>query len=286
MRCFTACFATWKHKEIKINVQEQSLSPSFEAVEVVKLLADTTESLKEDEVVSTISESEAKTQEQIKCSNKNAETDIDKLRTNINDGNENEKREEEKDDKECLDMNSNEIIDNKECLAMNSKERTSDDDAKWVSLGDCFPVLEESSESLFSLSIDSRKQVYAAEMGDKEVSSNPSKPIETEQKSSFKYDDEDKENVNTDQPQLKPKNNEIVCDTSLSSWLVESEKSFQKESVNGNSPESEKNYGERRVLGAINGGSMLGCSGDDQPSIGTVGRYWLAGGMSTVSTKV
>lgn len=156
------------------------------------------------------------------------------------------------------------------------------------------PVQEESVGSLFSLSIDSRKHIWGAEMGDKEVSS-----ALKVKSTSLKSDDGDKENskdpmieqsFDKSKPlsdgQCKRRDCEMAVETSLSSWLVESEKSPQKMSAGG-SPESENNYGDRVVLGVIdsplvtkelNGFSSAGstpcCSADGQPGIGTVGRYW------------
>lgn len=189
------------------------------------------------------------------------------------------------------------------------EEEYADDNSKGgiSSQEDCCPAKEEESyDSLFSLSIDSRKQVSAVwEMGDKEVT-GPLKPIRNssiESKkivnlASFKYDDddeEDKENVKVDgnrkpmplskepilkQPLAKRDNNEIaVVDTSLSSWLVEHENSAQKTGVSvGNSPESEKNYGDGKILKHFcepsSGGSTPSCGADNQPC-----RYWRQMGV-------
>ncbi|KAL0340682.1 UNVERIFIED_CONTAM: hypothetical protein Sradi_4585000 [Sesamum radiatum] len=210
-----------------------------------------------------------------------------------------------------------------ECVAVNSREITLDSTSREGGIDDRCVVQPESSESLFSLSIDSRKQVSASEMGaDKEVSS-PLKPIIRENnKKSLRFAvlrySEDKENVNTleenliipskdqtsldksktrcDDQLLKP--TEIPMDTSLSSWLVGSEKSAWAKTSGNSSPGSEKNYGERPVLGVItstkevkqfvestSGGSTPCHNADDQPGVGTVGRYWrqtsLAGAIET-----
>ncbi|KAI3470691.1 hypothetical protein Pfo_027354 [Paulownia fortunei] len=355
MGCFPACFGPWKHKETMKKVQDQSSSPSHELhEEAVTLLAATTESMNEEETVNPIkpvSESECKSEEQMNTSkgkkaafdqstNEHIRSNSDKLVDNEN-GKVEKKREKGKDDGSESNLSSpipypandghqDFLTSDKECVAVNSKEITLDDNSQEGGIGDCCPVQEDSSESLFSLSIDSRKHVSAAEMGDKEVSS-PLKlsdrdnnsiglkkivhllmnPVEN---SSFKYD-EDKENVNLEEKwimplskepilkqsldklkptsdQFKPRDNEIAVDTSLSSWLVESEKSSHKTSI-GNSPESEKNYGERRILRAItppavlkqlnvssSAGSTPYCSGDGQPGIGTVGRYWRQTGLA------
>lgn len=181
-------------------------------------------------------------------------------------------REKGKEDEDFL-INDKEEVDSKENSLQSS------------------PVQEESVGSLFSLSIDSRKHIWGAEMGDKEVSS--ALKMKT---TSFKSDDGDKENsmiehsFDKSKPlsdgQCKRREGEMAVETSLSSWLVESEKSPQKMRA-GSSPESENNYGVRVVLGVIdspvvikelNGFSSAGstpcCSGDGQPGVGTVGRYW------------
>lgn len=141
-------------------------------------------------------------------------------------------------------------------------------------------VQEESSDSLFSLSIDSRKHVFAVEMEDREVNSPLLRSCHV-----LKYD-EDKENVglskdqiikqSSDHHQLKKSQSEVAVDTSLSSWLVASEKSNKKTSMDS-SPQSEKNYGEREILGAITSAAEMNgvlSGGDDQLGIGTVGGYW------------
>ncbi|KAL2549186.1 uncharacterized protein Fot_10716 [Forsythia ovata] len=179
---------------------------------------------------------------------------------------------------------------------------------------------EESSESLFSLSIDSRKHVSAAEMGEKEVIS-PLKPVHSvlnsvenlSQKKFFKVktvsttslnQEEEKENINleplSEEPDVKhsiqqlkqESDNDIAVETSLSSWLVESENSFKNEnspSSVGNSSErtkSLKSYGNRPILEALTSKDFKQFNeslspertpshgSDDVPRIGTVGSYW------------
>lgn len=180
-------------------------------------------------------------------------------------------------------------------------------------IGDCgFLQEEESSESLFSLSIDSRKHVSAAEMGEKEVIS-PLKPADSvlnsvknlSQKNFVKVktasiillnQEEEKENINLEpvvkqliqQPKLES-DNEIAVETSLSSWLVESEKSFKNEnspsSVGNSSGRSKslKSFGNRPVLEALtckeineslSSQQTWSHGSDDVPSIGTIGSYW------------
>ncbi|CAI9759867.1 unnamed protein product [Fraxinus pennsylvanica] len=180
-------------------------------------------------------------------------------------------------------------------------------------IGDCgFIQEEEFSESLFSLSIDSRKHFSAAEMGEKEVIS-PLKPANSvlnsvenlSQKKFVKVKtasttllnrEEEKENINLEpdlkqsiqQPKLES-DNEIAVETSLSSWLVESEKSFKNEnspSSVGNSSErskSLKSFGNRPVLEeltckefdeSLSSQQTWSHGSDDVPGIGTIGRYW------------
>lgn len=176
-------------------------------------------------------------------------------------------------------------------------------------IGDCGFIQEESSESLFSLSIDSRKHVSAAEMGEKEVIS-PLNPAANSiknlsQKKFVKVktastpllnQGEEKENINLEldlkqsiqQPKLES-DNEIAVETSLSSWLVESEKSFKNEnspSSVGNSSErskSLKSFGNRPVLEALtckefneslSSQQTWSHGSDDVPGIGTIGSYW------------
>ncbi|KAL3630086.1 hypothetical protein CASFOL_023070 [Castilleja foliolosa] len=109
----------------------------------------------------------------------------------------------------------------------------------------------ESSESLFSLSIDSRKQVFTVDTTDKEVTS-PLKPNNNRSKSSssssssssFKLDENNKENVGlTKQSLVKTTvdTTTTTVTTSLSGWLNLSHKSNIIKS-NSNSSESEKNY--------------------------------------------
>lgn len=139
-------------------------------------------------------------------------------------------------------------------------------------------IQEESSESLFSLSIESRKSISQPEMPDKEeVSSSPLNPFQKDAKTIVGLNQnardrtqfvrsvlnpienmsqwkaakaktapsplkpQEKENQNLD---LKSKENEIAVDTSLSSWLVVSGKKTpnsknSSESV-GNSPSDQR----------------------------------------------
>ncbi|KAK4435949.1 hypothetical protein Salat_0758500 [Sesamum alatum] len=350
MGCFTAsCFHPKNHKKPN---KKQCLSPGDELLheEGVEISAAATKSPKEEGIVNCtklVLESDAKNEEQMD-GRKGKEPDKSNLDAADTDNSVENKRG--KDQNDGSGSNSSILtpdhghqdtsMSQEECVAVNSMEITLGN----TSTGGCIDddrcvVQPESSDSLFSLSLDSRRQVSAPEMGaDKEVSS-PLKPSDRENNAItskkcvrfavFRYS-EDKENVNNveekwiipckDQTsfdksktgfddQLKP--SEISMDTSLSSWLVGSQKSPCKMSSGNSSPgseknygESEKNYGERRVLGAItstkevrqlveslSSGSTPCCSANDQPGVGTVGRYWrqtsLAGdGMSGVSTKM
>lgn len=141
-------------------------------------------------------------------------------------------------------------------------------------------VQEESSESLFSLSIDSRKKVSATETGEKEVNSpapvrtSPdeelkkigSNPIVRDRTQSVHLVLKPIENLTplkavqakkTNPLENQAKEN-IAVDTSLSSWLVESE--FTPKSTNscdsvGNLPSekanSRRNLEDRTVLAAL-----------------------------------
>ncbi|KAK4403936.1 hypothetical protein Sango_0762200 [Sesamum angolense] len=221
MGCFTACFDPKKHKKLMKKLPNQSLSPSDELLhEAVEISAAGTESQKEEGIVNCtklLSESESKNEEQMNGS-KGKESD-----------------------------NSN--VDTADTV--NSGETKK---GKLKILGNKF--LPQKWEL-------------------KEVSS-PLKPIDRENnKKSLRFAvlrySEDKENVNTleekliipikdqssldksktrcDDQLLKP--TEIPMDTSLSSWLVGSEKSAWAKTSGNSSPGSEKNYGERPVLGVI-----------------------------------
>ncbi|XP_050275265.1 uncharacterized protein LOC126717537 [Quercus robur] len=222
-------------------------------------------------------------------------------------------------------------------------------------------VQEESSESLFSLSIDSRKHVSANETDEKEVNSpmpvhassdkelktiglspiardrsqyvhpvlNPIenltqwKAVQAKALTPIKY--EEKENINLEphfnretspepsfkqsKRNLKPEFNdlksaehEVAVDTSLSSWLVESEttpKSSNSTNSVRNAPSeklnSPRSHEDRPILGALTIEELRQYSAsasprrsrsrspDDTPIIGTVGSYWSHTGQTTDS---
>lgn len=205
---------------------------------------------------------------------------------------------------------------------------------------------EETSESLFSLSIDSKKQsstiTTTPEIEDKEVSSpfkpcdkavkkknqnardrtehvdSVLKPIEnlnqrkavrtkTTSSSSSSFKNQEKENVNNSEEfsiGFVGKENlkmEIAVDTSLSSWLNESEKTPIKEnspSSVGNSSSkrflnSSRSFEDRPILGALTPDELKqvsrtsssprrspSFSPDEKPIIGTVGSYWRHTGQA------
>ncbi|GFQ06957.1 hypothetical protein PHJA_002839800 [Phtheirospermum japonicum] len=287
MGCFsTACFGSWKHKKTLKKVHDQPLSPSDELHESGSLLGvATAESLKEEEIIivnptrQPISEFD-----QCKSGEEQMNCNLDKL---VENENENSKQKTLDDNSKGEDQSCENRDPDRKIAPTRSKSSAELE-------SDCFPELgAESSESLFSLSIDSRKQVFTADMGDKEVTS-PLKPnnnytsigsaksvrLMDKSPSSLKFDENDKENVNLvdmskqcattkeNETAVKNNNNNTIITTSLSSWLNVSEKSTQKTSIGySNSPESEKNYGPTGELKQMNGG-------DGQLGIGTVGRYW------------
>ncbi|KAF5454782.1 hypothetical protein F2P56_024421 [Juglans regia] len=190
-------------------------------------------------------------------------------------------------------------------------------------------IQEETSESLFSLSIDSRTHVGAIETGEKEVNSpipvhastheelktNASQcfrsvltPIENltqgkavQAKTDTPLMNKAKEKVNLEPKSndLKPKQEQILVDTSLSSWLVVSESSpSSRNSSNstGNSASEKANsirsHENKPVLGALTLEEHLWFSAspssrlsksqspEDKLIIGTVGSYWSHTGQS------
>uniref|UniRef100_A0A6N2M7L9 Uncharacterized protein n=1 Tax=Salix viminalis TaxID=40686 RepID=A0A6N2M7L9_SALVM len=175
------------------------------------------------------------------------------------------KEEEEEEEEEPSNANKsvpNVAASNVGCYPQNNRylncvdeEDYEDLDLEGSDLNDIVQVLikEESSESLFSLSIDSRKHVYGAELGEKEVTSPmPKVPNPVENLTQWKVakaratsplPHDDKENVNVEQDfdrnispetifklykkdskenpkQKKLVDQEIAVDTSLSSWLA------------------------------------------------------------------
>ncbi|KAK2638017.1 hypothetical protein Ddye_025812 [Dipteronia dyeriana] len=242
--------------------------------------------------------------------------------------------------------------DESEDLGLEESDLDDDDDSDGDNLVSCnekILVQEESSESLFSLSIDSRKHVYEVELGEKEVNSPMpvrSLPIQevreeveenglcrnARDRSRYvnltrwkvvkarattpppsKY--ESKENINLMQDLDVPvcpvptcklsthssvsnSNNkkvldqEVAVDTSLSSWLVESETTpMSKTSAVsvGNSPSQNaskpRSQEDESILAELKQLSTSSISprrsrsqSPDEPIIGTVGSYWCCTG--------
>lgn len=277
-----------------------------------------------------------------------------------NEKGEGEKREEETKeirlDSDSSTPNETSHIQNRYQSCASSEEEIEDSDLKECAVDDGdsggdgrILVQEESSESLFSLSIDSRKQISEVESGGKEVNSRPMSILCTTQKleeigltrngrdrSQFvqsvlspvenvtqwkvvkaratpllsKY--QDKENIclaqihdvpTSPEPKLsacnaklnskeKAMEQEIAVDTSLSSWLVESETTPKsKTSAVSVWNSLSKNVNSSRSLEdkPISGALMVeelqqvsasktpkrarSCS-PEEPVIGTVGNFW------------
>lgn len=248
-------------------------------------------------------------------------------------------------DEECEDTDTKEI----------GVEEEDDDDVSGQDnfVGQTDVIEQESSESLFSLSIDSRKHVCAAGAEEKEVNShmpmkgsqekecmsndlNQSvkcrsqyvhsvlKPVENlshwekafKARTTFPLQIREKENMEIEQefafsvlssskaaPNLlnrvssKLASQEIAVDTSLSSWLNQSEstpKSKTSSQSAGNSPSrrcnTPKSAGDRLILGTLTVEDLWQLSSnsrrqsrvrspDDVPIIGTVGSYWIRMGQ-------
>ncbi|KAJ1385104.1 hypothetical protein SESBI_41889, partial [Sesbania bispinosa] len=193
-------------------------------------------------------------------------------------------------------------------------------------------VPEESSESLFSLSTDSRKRISISEKAENEVNSLQANvtdvssvlnPIEnlTQGKgvktTKLQHLENDKENINfvvqdfdipiSPEPNLKlsnrkqrqkinDKKQEIGVDTSLSSWLVESETTPISMNSTNSTPKggigSPWSHEDRPILGALtleeirkysistSSRRSRSRSPDETPIIGTVGSYWSHTGQS------
>lgn len=180
---------------------------------------------------------------------------------------------------------------------VSSKEESEDFDFK----NDGNLELGESSESLFSLSIDSSKHRYGGEVGEKEEVSSPIPksgsagqrlnsmgstgrtqiqavltPVENipqfkiaKATATWISATQDKENINSNtssfEPLCKRESKEIAVDTSLSSWLIQPETS---------SPCSAEG---RHILGTLAVNQLPGSVSPKQkhtPILGTVGSYW------------
>ncbi|KAG8380708.1 hypothetical protein BUALT_Bualt06G0044000 [Buddleja alternifolia] len=318
----TTTTKTPQHHQVRLYYCCACLYPStggHEINEAVKVLA--TKSREQHQI---ILNSTIKLISQSKDESKEQEDSRKRKKITFDDSNENRKSEKkrEKCADEGVDSNANHQED---LLVDDKKESTLDNDNNnnnnWgiVGGGCCVIVEPESSESLFSLSIDSRKQFCGVAMGDKEVTSllrenisivsNKIVVVDNENLSQVakvkqnqpkisNYED-DKENEEkwaiipfSEEPILEQQsveeksrlttiksvdNHEIAVDTSLSSWLVVSDKSPKSRG-------SQKNDKDRQILGAITPKELKrlnessppqsspSCS--DDAGIGTVGSYW------------
>ncbi|KDP23724.1 hypothetical protein JCGZ_23557 [Jatropha curcas] len=383
MGCFLACFTASKHRKCKHLVDA---SPSKHhrdgASEALSINISTKEQATEEPITHPNVPREKKLEEKLSCNGKkkvtfdlNDETDkgLSAKEVTDNEMENNEKEEDENKDKEP--SNESELIPNlisadgesyppnnryqnyrtQEFEDLDIEDSYSNDSREnMVSEG---LVQEESSESLFSISIDSRKQISGVEVGEKEVSSpmpkcissneelkangsnqsarNTSlyvdyvlKPVENltqwkavKTRATLPLRHQYKENINVQsdsslvgiihqEPSLLLLSNnaktnfdekklldpEITVDTSLSSWLVESETTpLSKGSIDsvisvGNSPpvkiiNSPRSHKDGLILGALTVNTFKQVSAsttprqrsqspDDIPIIGTIGSYW------------
>ncbi|KAF9670158.1 hypothetical protein SADUNF_Sadunf13G0039500 [Salix dunnii] len=191
--CFTAC----KHRKCRHLVNGTPSKPHEDgATEASKVNEPTKQEGVPQVPIELILESKKNLKELMSCHEKekltfnlNVKT-YEALSTDeeaINNVVENKERERESGNKEEEEELSNEnksvpnvVASNVGCYPPNNRylncvdeEEYEDLDLDGSNLNDAVQVLvkEESSESLFSLSIDSRKQVYGAELGEKEVTS-------------------------------------------------------------------------------------------------------------------
>ncbi|XP_065853242.1 uncharacterized protein [Euphorbia lathyris] len=278
MKCFLACFTASKHnKRIPMvnapsNRDVAAETPPIESVTVEIPITEPKEKKLEEEKLSC--------DEEIKVTSFNSNDKIneglspDEAVTDIVGRNEVEKVENEQEQS------------NPKYQACSKQEF--DDDSRIL-------VEEESSESLFSLSIDSRKHKCGDEVGEKEVSSpmpkcpngnsrerNQTQSVENlpqfkTVKATLHH--EDKENINSQQntptdasnhDEKKPFGKEIAVETSLSSWLNEPETTpLSKGSANsvGNSvnggASSPRSCQSRRILGVL---TVKQCPGSTTPT--------------------
>ncbi|XP_059438001.1 uncharacterized protein LOC132170878 [Corylus avellana] len=317
MGCFPACFGTPKRqKHRKLANETTSTDQSLEANEAFQPTALPNQEDIENPV-NPSTESDARKKVCFDLNVKNyEEPSTNEVATTLlgnNEEKENEKQEEtSKESKPFSGLIASSILSSPpkhRCQNCADCDLDNDDDE----VGDVHsPVQEESSDSLFSLSIDSRKHVGATETGEKEVNSpmpevktigsNPIersesvdlvlKPIENltpwktvQAKKTTPLENQAKEN--------------IPADTSLSSWLVESEftpKSKNSSDSVGNLPaekeNSRRNVEDRAILGALTVTELKQFSASASPKwsrsrspdeklvIGTVGSYWRHTGQT------
>lgn len=395
MVCFLACFGTCKRSQHrKLACLTPSTHQSTHGISIEP--SQPTEPLKQEDIeepINLISESKVRLEEPSNCSPRKKVTFDLNVKTNekqctkevintlveSNEKKESEKKEEKANEsKSFLDLIREESSESLFSLSYPTNHRYENcadcedefedidlvesefaDDEGDVGGDNQTFVQEESSGSLFSLSIDSRKYVSAIEIGEKEVNSpmppvhtSPDKELKTiglnpnardrseyvhsvlnpienltqlkavQAKTTTPSKNQAKENINLEpnfniaaSPEpcfkqlnrnLRSKSNdlklaeqEIAVDTSLSSWLVESETT--PKSSNGtnsvrNSPSekliSPRIHDDRPILGALTIEELRKCSAstsprrarsqspDDTPIIGTVGSYWTHTGQS------
>ncbi|KAL1542255.1 hypothetical protein AAHA92_26376 [Salvia divinorum] len=234
MGCFPACFGHLR--------SDLTSKKCLSQQESVKFLPEETASLKEEEIVdpiklvSQLTEDISKEKDEVTVfdhSNikKNSKSSSKSNLAECGNGKVEMEREDEREDQE----NSGHVVQEESCCS-----------------------------SLFTLSIDSRKQFLAAEMGEKEVSSLLRSEDPMVKQCYFNKSESGRDRA----CRGIGKDGDMAVEMSLSSWLAE--KSPQ------NSPESENNYGEFSKLN-----STSCCSGgDDQLGVGTVGRYWRQRGAA------
>ncbi|KAF3452363.1 hypothetical protein FNV43_RR02796 [Rhamnella rubrinervis] len=382
MGCFLACFTASKRRKHHKSVNAfPSKDQSLEATEALPL----TEPTKQEKAPKPSTESKAEVEKQLPCDAKqrvtfdlnveaNGESSTKEVNSSLVENNEEHKEETAT----ILDstvpskvpsfnhryQDCRSSLDEYEDVELQASDLDDDDngDIDDTQRG----VEEESSESLFSLSIDSRKHGFDAEIGEKEVSSampvrnfsekevksagscqnardrsqyvnsvlNPIENLtqwkeaqETPVPPPLKH--EGKENASSElamsipvsaepifemsNPNLKPKlsdlkpaEHEIGVDTSLSSWLIETEttpKSNASNSSVGNSGSGKanspsKSHKDRPILGgwtveelkqfsASSSPRKLRSQSPDETSIiiGTIGSYWIRTGQDMGSNS-
>ncbi|GAA0155339.1 hypothetical protein LIER_13092 [Lithospermum erythrorhizon] len=209
---------------------------------------------------------------------------------------------------------------NEECEDMKLNESDLADDANEGGEGDGNDnvvgdhkgwLQEEFSDSLFSISLDSKKHTVENDL-EKEVSSpfkksvhnavlNPVdgliqlKVIKTKATLLPSMNQTENENVNMERQHCKLAN-EVAVDASLSSWLLDSEKNQKSKNVKGSSAcdssgsiNSSNRAKHRPILGEIyveEINQLSNCSSpkggkNETPKMGTVGSYWKHTGQAT-----
>ncbi|KAL5768124.1 hypothetical protein ACOSP7_014704 [Xanthoceras sorbifolium] len=385
MGCLFACFGACKHRKRRhlVNVThfEGQRHEASEDLQVTESTKQVTESTKQEETEQPITVLREKLDEPVICSTKKKVTfdlnvnihqespPIEELSDNLLKDNEKEEIEKKEEKKTPIEtklvpnsitpnvvshlpnnryQNCATSEDESEDLGLEGSVLDDDSDGDNLGSNERILVQEESSESLFSLSIDSRKHVCEIEFGEKEVNSpmpirsssiqeveeigssgngrgdrsqyvhSVLNPVENltqwkvvKARETSKY--QEKENINSMQDLDMPicpvptfklsthnsvlnSNNkkvldqEIAVDTSLSSWLVESETTPMSSTVSvGNSPSQNANKPFLAAL-AVEEIKPLSASSisprqsrsqsPNEPIIGTVASYWSCTGKS------